>query len=99
MEEQARTALEGTTPSGRKALANLLGYLGKHVDHLNYRERLAAGQSIGSGQVEGACRHMIGRRLKLTGARWRIRRVNRMTGLCCCLYSHHWNAYWATLGV
>ncbi len=99
VEEQVHSAPDDITPSTRKALANLLGYLGNHVDHLNYRVRLAEGRSIGSGQVEGACKHMIGRRLKQTGARWRIRRVNRMAGLCCCLYSHNWNAYWATLGV
>jgi hypothetical protein len=99
VEEQMRCALDGATSSGRKALANLQGYLGNHVDHLNYRIRLAEGRSIGSGQVEGACKHMIGRRLKQTGGRWRIRRVNRMAGLCCCLYSHNWDAYWATLGV
>ena len=30
-----------------------------------------------------------------TGARWRVRRVNRMAGLCSLLYSDHWDAYWA----
>lgn len=99
VEEQLRSAAVERTPSAQKALANLEGYLGNHVDHLDYRGRLAEGRSIGSGQVEGACKHMIGRRLKQTGARWRIRRVNRMAGLCSCLYSHNWNAYWATLGV
>ncbi len=100
VEEQVRkTGGEDSGASARKALASLRGYLGNHEDHLRYRERLAEGRSIGSGQVEGACKHMIGRRLKATGARWRIRRVNRMAGLCGCLYSHNWNAYWATLGV
>lgn len=84
--------------SAEAALRNLEGYLAPHVDHLQYRQRLAEGRSIGSGQVEGACKHLIGRRLKQTGARWRIRRINRMAGLCCCLYSHNWNTYWTTLG-
>ncbi len=52
------------------------------------------GRSIGSGQVEGACKNPIGRRLKQTGARWTFRRVNRMGLLCCLVYSDHWKSYW-----
>lgn len=77
-----------------KALESLRNYLGNHVAHLHYRQRLAEGRSIGSGQVEGACKNMIGRRLKQTGARWRPRRLNRMANLCCLVYSHAWNHYW-----
>jgi hypothetical protein len=82
--------------SHRKLLQSLSRYLGKHLRHLGYAQRLAKGQSIGSGQVEGACKHMIGRRLKQTGARWRVRRVNRMANLCALMYSDHWNTYWTT---
>ena len=82
--------------SHRKTLQSLATYLGKHRWHLDYAGRLAEGRSIGSGQVEGACKHVIGRRLKQTGARWRVRRVNRMASLCCLVYSNHWDLYWAT---
>ena len=54
------------------------------------------GRVIGSGQVEGACKHWIGRRLKQTGARWRIDRANRMAGLCALKYSDQWQTYWST---
>jgi len=79
----------------RESLKSLGGYLGRKPDHLCYAQRLAEGKSIGSGQAEGACKHMIGRRLKQTGARWRVRRVNRMATVCCLLYSDHWDTYWA----
>ena len=82
--------------SHRKTLQSLASYLGKHHSHLDYARRLAEGRSIGSGQVEGACKHVIGRRLKQTGARWRVRRVNRMANLCCLVYSDHWDPYWAS---
>lgn len=75
----------------------LLGSLAPHQQHLHYAQRLASGRSIGSGQIEGACKNLIGRRLKANAARWRIRRVNRMAGLCSLLYSHQWNTYWQTL--
>lgn len=79
------------------ALNGLWEYLGSHQDHLSYRQRLAQGRSIGSGQVEGACKNLIGRRLKANASRWRVRRVNRMAGLCSLMYSRQWNAYWNPL--
>jgi hypothetical protein len=39
-----------------ESLDSLKTYLTSHVDHLNYAQRLAEGRSIGSGQVEGACK-------------------------------------------
>ena len=59
-----------------------------------YFARLAQGQSIGSGLVEGACKQVIGRRRKQTGARWRVRRANRMATLCCTFHSDTWAVYW-----
>jgi hypothetical protein len=79
----------------RQSLMRLTGYLEHNRTRLNYPQRLQEGRAIGSGQAEGACKHMIGRRLKQTGARWRVRRVNRMATICCLMYSDHWDAYWA----
>lgn len=79
----------------RASLDALLAYLDHNQTRLSYCQRLAEGRAIGSGQAEGAAKHMIGRRLKQTGARWRVRRVNRMANLCCLMYSDHWDTYWA----
>lgn len=79
----------------REAIRVLRGYLTYHRERLGYRERLAAGLAIGSGQVEGACKNLIGKRLKQTGARWRVRRVNRMATLCAVLYGDQWEKYWS----
>jgi hypothetical protein len=84
-----------TKTAQKMSLDGLSTYLGNNSQRLGYARRLAEGRSIGSGQVEGACKHMIGRRLKQTGARWRVRRVNRMASLCSLLYSDNWDAYWA----
>jgi hypothetical protein len=40
---------------------------------------------------------VIGRRRKQTGARWRVRRANRMATLCCAFHSDTWGAYWEHL--
>lgn len=88
----ARAAVRA--PAKRRALAELRGYFERQQEHLGYARRLGAGQSIGSGLVEGACKQVIGRRLKQTGARWAIRRVNRMATLCCALHGDTWKPYW-----
>jgi hypothetical protein len=77
------------------AWSGLRGYFEPHRDHTGYAERLASGRSIGSGLVEGSCKQVVGRRLKQTGARWRVRRVERMASLCAVLASGQWDAYWA----
>ena len=77
----------------RQSVERLRNDLAEHQHQLNDAERLQTGQSIGSGQVEGGCKNMIGRRLKQTGARWRVRRVNRQAGLCSLMDSDQWNPY------
>jgi hypothetical protein len=77
---QAHLAATRRTVRGaakRRALDELAGYFAGQAAHLDYAGRLASGQSIGSGLVEGACKQVIGRRLKQTGARWRVRRAVR----------------------
>jgi hypothetical protein len=81
----------------RSSLNELENYLRPHqARRLAYAQRLAEGRVIGSGQVEGACKHWIGRRLKQTGARWQIDRANRMATLCALKYADQWQTYWAT---
>jgi hypothetical protein len=101
VDARRRTALETGADALLAELAaepdppeELIAYLRPHTGHLAYRERLGRGQSIGSGLIEGACKTVIGRRLKQTGARWRVRRVERMAAICCVLYGDQWDAYW-----
>jgi hypothetical protein len=79
----------------RRALEELDGYFYRQREHLGYAGRLGCGQSIGSGLVEGACKQVIGRRMKQAGARWRVRRAKRMATLCCTLHGDTWAGYWA----
>jgi hypothetical protein len=82
--------------AGHAALGELTRYFAGQSGRLNCCHRLHTGQSIGSGMVEGAAKNLVGRRLKQTGARWRVENVNRMAELCCLTYSDHWDLYWAS---
>lgn len=75
-----RAGLEG-------ALPGVLNYFAGHRDRLNYALRLRQGLPIGSGLIEGACKQMIGRRMKQTGAQWDVANANRMALLCSLAYA------------
>jgi hypothetical protein len=92
LDELEKDFAEGSVE--KKELVRLRGYLDNHRFRLGYRERLLSGRAIGSGQVEGACKSMIGRRLKQTNARWDVDRLNEMAVLCSVHYSDLWEKYW-----
>ena len=91
---ESRSQSQTKLKADLEAIRVLRGYLSNHSTRLGYRKRLAEGKSIGSGQVEGACKNLIGKRLKQTGAKWRVRRVNNMGTLCSLLYRYQWKTYW-----
>ena len=93
-EHIGRTLCETVSDAGRTAIDQLVAYLANHSDRLNYRHRLACGEPIGSGLIEGACKQVIGKRMKQTGARWTVTNANRMAELCCLTYSDQWAEYW-----
>jgi hypothetical protein len=92
--ERELSSLEGLEEDKRKSVGSLLEYLRKHEGRLNYAERLSSGRSIGSGLIEGACKNLVGRRMKQTGACWRVERANRMATICAILYSDQWEQAW-----
>jgi hypothetical protein len=94
--ESGGAALLADLAAGGPKLAGAAEYFRPHAGHMDYPGRRAAGTSIGSGLVEGACKQVVGRRLKQTGARWKVRRAERMAALCGLLYCDLWQAYWAT---
>ena len=93
-EHIGRTLCGAVSDAGRTAIDKLVAYLANHSHRLNYRHRLACGEPIGSGLIEGACKQVIGKRMKQTGARWTVPNANRMAELCCLAYSDQWTDYW-----
>lgn len=64
--------LQGLRGGKREAVDKCAGYLLKNRDYLQYDLYLAVGFPIGTGVIEGACRHLVKDRMDLTGARWRL---------------------------
>ena len=92
--ERELSALKDLDEDKKKAVHSLAEYLRKHEERLHYAERLAAGRSIGSGLIEEACKNLVKRRLRQTGACWRVPRGNRIAGICATLYSEQWEDCW-----
>jgi hypothetical protein len=95
MERELSSLLSGKLKkTEREKVSSLLEYFRNNSERLNYSERLAAGRAIGSGLIEAACKSLVGKRLKQTGACWRLQRVNRIATLCAALYSDQWEQAW-----
>lgn len=88
-------AVRAELAAGGPKAAGAREYFRPHAAHMDHPGRRAAGRSIGSGLVEGQCKPVVGRRLKQTGARWRVRRAERMATLCGLRYCDLWQSYWA----
>jgi len=71
-----------------------VGYLANHSERRNDRHRLATGRPIGSGLIAGACKQLIGKRMKQTGARWTVADANRMAELYGLTCSDQWADDW-----
>ncbi len=76
-------------------LIDLAAYLAKHPTRLGYAERLSEGRSIGSGRVEGSIKQLVNRRLKQTGAKWKVANIGPLVELAARIDTPDWNALWA----
>jgi hypothetical protein len=66
---------------------------GKH-DFLRYDQALAAGWPIATGVIEGACRHLIGDRLDISGARWGLKGAEAVLTLRAVISNGDFEEYW-----
>lgn len=79
----------------RKAMDQLMQYLGSRRETVNYPAFRAAGLDIGSGPTESMCKS-LSRRMKGIGMRWTARNAEAMTALEALHQSDLWSAYWST---
>lgn len=86
----------GELPTGSSGdeLRDLASYLGSHPTRLGYAQRLAGGRSIGSGLIEGSVKQLVNRRMKLTGARWRVEHVGPLVELEAVVDTPDWHDFW-----
>jgi hypothetical protein len=80
--------------SGRKTVREVIGYFDRNRSRMRYDEYLAAGYPIGSGVIEGACRHLVKDRLERAGMRWHPDGAQAMLDLRATYLNGEWEAFW-----
>ena len=78
----------------RSGVDAAIGYLTGNAEFLRYDRALAAGWPIATGVIEGACRHLIGDRLDVSGARWGLAGAEAILKLRALIDNGDFDAYW-----
>jgi hypothetical protein len=86
--------LSDMTDEQRAPVDKCANYLLNHKQYLKYHQYLAAGYSIATGVIEGACRHLIKDRLDVTGARWGLLSAEAILRLRSLRSSGDFEEYW-----
>jgi hypothetical protein len=81
----------------RERLTDVIRYIEKRLDRMNYHELLAQDLEIGSGAVEGAVKNVIGKRCDHGGMRWIKERVEALIQLRCIEVNGQWDAFVAAV--
>jgi hypothetical protein len=82
-------------PAKRRALDDLMRYLGQRREKVDYPAFRAAGLDIGSGPTESMCKS-LSRRMKGIGMRWTAGNAESIVALEALHQSDLWSAYWST---
>jgi hypothetical protein len=77
----------------REKLDAAITYLENNRAFMKYDAYLAAGYPIGSGVVEGACRHVVKDRMEQTGMHWRIPGAQAILHLRALYVNGDWESF------
>jgi len=80
----------------RRRLDEEIRYLETSRSRMDYARYRAAGWPIGSGAIEGGCKHLVKERFDRTGARWKRARLKYVLALRLSLFNDEWETDWAT---
>jgi hypothetical protein len=86
---------QGLRRNRRKTVDKACNYLLNNKAYMHYDEYLAAGMPIASGNVEGACGHLVKDRMEKTGANWTETGAEAVLKLRSIEKSGDFEEYWA----
>jgi hypothetical protein len=81
------------------ALTQLIGYVERNRTRIRYQEPWQCGLAVGSGAVEGACKHVIQSRFKRAGMRWKSPGFLNVLALRIAKLNGTFQAFWASRGL
>jgi hypothetical protein len=78
----------------REAIKTLHRYISTNEEQMRYDAFRAKGYDIGSGAVEGACKHVVGKRLKQSGMIWTRAGSSAILALRINWLNGEWDKLW-----
>lgn len=78
----------------REAMDTLIRYISSNEEQMRYDVFRAKGYDIGSGAVEGACKHVVGKRLKQSGMIWSRAGSSATLALRIVWLNKRWEQLW-----
>jgi hypothetical protein len=84
-----------TTLTGNRLITiiKVIRYYTTNQDHMKYDQYLQAGYPIGSGVIEGACRHLVKDRMERSGMRWTTEGATNVLKLRATYVNNHWDQF------
>jgi hypothetical protein len=82
---------QGLTGAKKKGLRALCAFLENNKHRMRYDQYLRLGCPVGTGVIEGACRHLVKDRMERAGMRWKVPGAQAML----TLRTIHTNGDWA----
>jgi len=79
--------------SKRKTLTTVANYLRRNRYYMDYQYYLSLGWPIGTGVIEGACRHLINDRFEQAGMRWSRKGAEEMLKLRAIYLNGDWEDF------
>lgn len=79
--------------SKKKALEVVIKFFHGNKKYMHYDQYIKAGYPIGSGVVEGGCRHVVRDRMELSGMRWNVAGAQAMLRLRTTKLAGDWKPF------
>ncbi|MBM3146076.1 MAG: ISKra4 family transposase [Chloroflexi bacterium] len=76
-----------------KALRGSAHYFRRNLPYMDYAEYLRRGWPIGTGVIEGTCRHLVKDRMELSGMRWTIAGAEALLALRAANENGDWEDF------
>ena len=98
--ERGQSQLAGRLGAGAaKTVALNLEYFRRNAWRMRYGRFRQMNLPIGTGAVEGACKHVVQSRFKRAGTRWSPEGLRRMLALKVLRLNEQWERLWPTMKV
>ena len=92
-EKAAKAEKKADNDSG---LVKCIKYMEKRTKYMDYKRAKESDLPIGSGEIESSHRHIVQKRLKISGAWWKTENANSMLQLRVARANGYWRGYWGS---